>query len=241
MSRSHLRTIAIATVLGCQALPSRAQEDGVKIGQALSMISGFARDMCVTVSPDSSSNSLELAGEAKAKLDLVIAKIADLGLGGSVKYTDSSSKGVLQRDLSQAYKDSNDCRLRVLDTLIVKLLPTDMPDTGQMRLSGLWYPKDDKLGMISVVVKGRSFHSTEFTSGKATASIDGTVQGDLVEGIAYLEPDPSSTIKISERTEFGAVQMRLSADGQRLVGIFTINVRPPAVARAVSFEWTRAQ
>jgi len=222
-------------------MPAAAQNDTANMNQALAAIAGFAREMCVSVSPESSSTSLELSGDARAKLDLVIAKIADLGVGGSAKYLDASSKGVLQKDLSQSYKDSNECRLRVLDVLKDKLLVAETPDPIASRLPGLWYVKDDKNSMISIVVKGRSFHSTEFTRGKATATISGSVQGDFVEGTAYLEPDPTGPLKLLERTEFGIVQMRLSADGQRLVGIFTTKTRPPAVPRAVSFEWTRAQ
>ena len=49
-------------------------------------------------------------GDAKAKVNGALGKLADVGVEGTGLYQSNSSKGVLQKDLASVIEKSNDCR-----------------------------------------------------------------------------------------------------------------------------------
>lgn len=85
--------------------------------QAIEVILGAADRICVTPPLEQHNQRVELTGDAKAKLDGVLAKVAELGVDGAVKFQSGSSKGVLQEKLADALKNNGDCKLTVLATL----------------------------------------------------------------------------------------------------------------------------
>jgi hypothetical protein len=90
--------------------------------QSLDMIADFADRICSEVALEGSSSNLELSGSAEAKLNGLLKKMAALGIDGAAKYEEKQFKGLLQKDLRAAIQDRNQCRLKVADTLISKLL-----------------------------------------------------------------------------------------------------------------------
>jgi hypothetical protein len=70
------------------------------------------------------NKQVELSGDAKVKLNGLLGKVADIGIGGAAKYKEGQSQGVLQSELAKAIKDGDDCRLAVSLKLIDKLIPT---------------------------------------------------------------------------------------------------------------------
>lgn len=95
--------------------------------QALDMIADFADNFCKEVPLKGTSHSLELSGKAKADLNNLIGKIADLGIEGAGKYQQSKYLGLLQKDLVDGYKSNTNCRLHIWDDLKSKLI-TSHPD-----------------------------------------------------------------------------------------------------------------
>lgn len=219
-----------------------AQDNSARRAEALATISSFAREICTPVDANASSTTVKFTADAEAKFNLLLTKIADLGVGAGATFTDTKSKGVLQADLARAYKDGNECRLQVLDKLVDRLLPIQPQDTDTertaLKMAGLWNSTQDKDTFYRVDIRGRNFHSTEFGRyGKAVGStIDAVVTGDIAEGMAYLEPNTKfGETVLKERHAIGTVLLRLSQDGQRLVGTFTS--KNGAVALKV--EWVR--
>jgi len=96
--------------------------------QALKLISEFADNFCNDVPLKGTANSLEFSGKAKIELNGIIKEIADLGIEGAGKYQKSEYQGLLQKDLIQGYKTSNDCRKYIWkelsDTLLMPLSNT---------------------------------------------------------------------------------------------------------------------
>jgi hypothetical protein len=85
--------------------------------QALDIISMFADRFCKEISFGGSGNNIELSGNAKAELNGVIKRLADIGIDGAAKYQKSEYLGLLQKDLLEGYKSNTDCRLHVWDDL----------------------------------------------------------------------------------------------------------------------------
>ena len=81
--------------------------------EALKVIGDFADRLCQTVPLDTRSENLQLSGNAKAELEGIIKKLANLGISGAAKYESSSSQNVLQKDLAEVLKESRDCRLEI--------------------------------------------------------------------------------------------------------------------------------
>jgi hypothetical protein len=91
-------------------------------GKALKVIDDFASHLCLSVPLASSTNNLELTGEAKAELSKILKQIAELGLEGAAKYQSSEWQGLLQQDLAEQLNNSRNCKLEVFKTLQEKLL-----------------------------------------------------------------------------------------------------------------------
>lgn len=85
--------------------------------EALKVIGDFADRLCQTVPLDTSSTRVELSGSAKAELDGIVKRLANLGIQGAAKYESADSKNVLQEDLADVLKDSRSCRLQVWNDL----------------------------------------------------------------------------------------------------------------------------
>jgi hypothetical protein len=69
--------------------------------KALSIITDFAGRICVTIPQTGTSSNVELSGKAKAELNELLKKIANLGIEGAAKYQGSEWKGVLQQQLAE--------------------------------------------------------------------------------------------------------------------------------------------
>ena len=104
-----------------------AQSSLVRQQQALDMIAVFAEKLCKDIPLTGGGRSLELSGKAKAELSGIIKKIANLGVEGAAKYQTSEYRGLLQKDLAKAIKESTNCRLEVWKDLKDKLLGVAAP------------------------------------------------------------------------------------------------------------------
>jgi hypothetical protein len=90
--------------------------------KALAAITDAADRICASVPIEGSGTNVQLTGEAKAKLDGVVKKIADLGIEGAGKYESEEYKGLLRQDLAAGLKSNSDCKLTVLKVLQEKMI-----------------------------------------------------------------------------------------------------------------------
>lgn len=108
---------ALATVF-LMAMPSQSpSQDLASSAEALKLIREFADGLCQTVPIETSSDRLELSGSAKAELEGIIKRLANLGIEGAANYKSASSQNVLQKDLAEVLKESRNCRLQVWNDL----------------------------------------------------------------------------------------------------------------------------
>lgn len=98
--------------------------------KALDIIADFADKFCKDVNQKGDAKSIEIGGDAKAKLKGVIDKVADLGFEGAAKYKSESYEGLIRTDLLPALKDNNACRLQIWNDLKGKLLQPSNNSTG---------------------------------------------------------------------------------------------------------------
>jgi hypothetical protein len=112
--------------------------------EALDFIAEFADKICKDIPLEGYGNNIELSGKAKADLNGLIKKFADIGIEGAGKYAKSNYQGLLQKDLLNALKNSTNCRLEVFKDLKDKLLTTSdqlqdsapEPTTGTVKSTG---------------------------------------------------------------------------------------------------------
>ena len=97
--------------------------------KALNMIADFADRLCKDIPLQGHGENVELSGSAKAELNGIIKKLANLGLDGAIKYQNTKYEGLLQKDLVSALKDGTDCRLQVWNDLKDKLISTNNSNT----------------------------------------------------------------------------------------------------------------
>lgn len=102
-------------------------DDLEKQKDALNVIADFADRMCNKVPLIGGTENLELSGTAKAELNGLLKKIADLGIEGAAKYQQDEYENVLQKDLATLLRDSSKCKLEVWKDLKDKLLTTTNP------------------------------------------------------------------------------------------------------------------
>jgi hypothetical protein len=95
--------------------------------QALNIIADFANRICETVSQTGTSGNVELTGKAKAELNELLKKIANLGIEGAAKYQALEWKGVLQQQLAEQLNRSRDCKREVSKDLINRLVSEGPP------------------------------------------------------------------------------------------------------------------
>jgi hypothetical protein len=103
------------------SVPGHAQELANQ-AKALQIITDTARALCESISQSGRSSGLELSGDARAKLNGAVSRLADLGIEGAAKYQASEYVGVLQQELAGAIKNTVDCRLEVFRRLESKLV-----------------------------------------------------------------------------------------------------------------------
>ena len=98
--------------------------------KALHMIADFAERFCKDIPLEGYGKNIELTGKAKAELNGIINKLVNIGVEGAAKYQDQKYKGVLQKDLVNALKDSTNCRLIIWNDLKDRLLPIKKGTVG---------------------------------------------------------------------------------------------------------------
>ena len=69
--------------------------------EALKIISDFADRICLTVKQEGASRGVELSGKAKAELNWLLKRLANLGVEGASQYQSSEYQGVLQEQVAE--------------------------------------------------------------------------------------------------------------------------------------------
>lgn len=111
-----------------QALAQGNLENQAK---ALVVIREFANDICGTMKTEGSNSSIELSGDAQAKLGGALSKILNLGIEGAAKYRSEEYKNVLQKDLAALIQKSTDCKLDVFKLLQAKMILSAKEEPSQ--------------------------------------------------------------------------------------------------------------
>jgi hypothetical protein len=145
--------------------------------RALDIIEKSAERLCGTVSQNSTTRSQELSGEAKAELNSVLSKLANVGGEVAAKSQESTTTGVLQKDLVEALKDASDCRVKVLQSLQDKLLPscnTPANPTAE--------PRPTPVTPGATRNRIGNFHAVELSPGELQVSIDYSYDGSYGDG-----------------------------------------------------------
>lgn len=99
--------VAFAPLLASADTPFDRQQ------QVLKIIGDFADRYCKDIPLEGTEGSTQLSGKANAQLNGVFAKLANLGIEGAGNYENAEYTGVLQKDLLNAYKLGEDCRMTV--------------------------------------------------------------------------------------------------------------------------------
>jgi len=99
-----------------------AQQDAQQ--KALNIISKFANDICTKIPLEGHGTEINLSGQAKAELNGILKRIADLGIEGSGDYKDAEYQGIIQNELAEAIKNADTCRFNVFKELKDKLVPS---------------------------------------------------------------------------------------------------------------------
>jgi hypothetical protein len=121
-----LTLIAIFCISFCyQESFAASFEDNQK---ALNMIADFSDRLCKDIPLQGHGDNLDLSGSAKAELNGIIKKLANLGVDGAIKYQNTDYEGLLQKDLVSALKDSTNCRLQIWNDLKDKLVSSSAPN-----------------------------------------------------------------------------------------------------------------
>jgi hypothetical protein len=119
-------TLAVGLIFVCWVAYSTSYLNAAELVdqqiKALDAIKQAAKEICNTVPPEGNSTNVELSADASAKLDGLIKKLANLGIGAAGKYTSEEYKGVLRKDLANLLKDNADCKLKVLTLLQDKMI-----------------------------------------------------------------------------------------------------------------------
>jgi YEATS family len=112
---------AVALWLGGLAYVSAQDLDAQTA--ALQVIRDTARDICYTVEQKGQKSETQLTGDVQAKVSGALAKVVDLGVKGSGAIGNEDYQGVTQEALASTLQSSADCRLKVFDRLVDKMLP----------------------------------------------------------------------------------------------------------------------
>ena len=90
--------------------------------QALAAASSTAAQICTTVPMAQRSQAVTLTAGAQTYLSKFVSWLAKIKISGAAKYQTTSSQGVLQKDLAQSIRQSNDCKRAVFNNLMDKLI-----------------------------------------------------------------------------------------------------------------------
>lgn len=128
-ARRFIPTILLVVSGVCFPLHHSAAKGSLEDKEkALNIIADFAERLCRDIPLRGEGKTLELTGKAKAELNGLLKKVANLGVEGAVTYQDKTYNGLLQKDLVKALKASTDCRLEVWRDLKGKIVEGDKPD-----------------------------------------------------------------------------------------------------------------
>ena len=122
-SRSLSVKLAILTVVAFSG-PAIAQSD---ISQALDEISHAADQICTVVQTSGSATSDDVKGALDFQLKGLATWLSDAGIHGSAGISKHAYQGVLQQDLAAVVEHNEDCRERIFNTLLEKVLPNSHP------------------------------------------------------------------------------------------------------------------
>jgi hypothetical protein len=167
-----MNVVAVVTLIGLGGLTSAVAQQDLDI--QLKKILETAADICYTVEQRGRKSESQLKGEVQAKLSGIIAKLADLG-GAASGYTDSQEwQGLSQEALGAALKESANCRERVFNTLLDRILP---PVRGDMRP---FISPSDVSGQYNgiVVVEAQTVQGPAQAARPVRLIIDSMVSGD---------------------------------------------------------------
>lgn len=89
---------------------------------ALGLITKTADGICNIVNQAGSSQSLKVKGDVKAQLTGLIRQLADLGISGAADFTADQYEGVIQADLAATIRSNAECKLKVFDKLVEKMI-----------------------------------------------------------------------------------------------------------------------
>lgn len=101
--------------------------------EALDVIADFAERLCKDIPLEGSGESIELSGEARAELNGLIKKLADLGIQGIGKYQKSYYEGILRSDLAEVLKSRTECRLEIFRKLEDKFFVSTRTPDGEKK------------------------------------------------------------------------------------------------------------
>jgi hypothetical protein len=121
--------IVLSMCLMGPTLAVAQQNDLATQRAALKEIREAAADICYTVEQRGQKSEVELTGEVQAKVTGVVAKVADLGVKGSGHIGAQEYQGVSQEALGAALAASANCRERVFNKLVDRILP---PQSGMV-------------------------------------------------------------------------------------------------------------
>lgn len=123
----------VAPVLVAAVVASGAEAADLEDAKrALEVIREFADELCKSPSLEGSAQTIDLSASAKADLNNVLRRVADLGLEGATKYQSAEYQGVLQKDLAGIVHRAADCRLEVWRDLKDKLLPEENVESASV-------------------------------------------------------------------------------------------------------------
>ena len=120
--------------------------------KVLDEIATFAERVCQTTPVKSKTEELQLSGKANAEFKGLLSKLAALGVGGAATYNKAESEGVLQKDLAGLLGKSTDCRQKITEKLIDKLLTSRSLDKTDSKIVNAPEKTTSQLTSPSIVV-----------------------------------------------------------------------------------------
>jgi len=108
-------------------VPAVAQNLAQQQSAALKDIREAAADICDKVSQEGQHSETKLSGDVEAKLNGVIGKVVNLGIGGDAELQEEEHKGVIQQELATVLMHTADCRKDVFDQLVRLMIPPPPP------------------------------------------------------------------------------------------------------------------
>jgi uncharacterized protein YecT (DUF1311 family) len=118
----RLLVSSLATAILIGTAPAKAQNDLAAKTQALVVIETAVNSICYNVDQSGEKTRTILSG--------TLNKVASLNIPGTAQIQSDSWRGVLQNELFDALKYTQECKQRVFEVLVVRMLPTIPTDTG---------------------------------------------------------------------------------------------------------------